>query len=94
MAANAHTPPDTANVTAIDDVLVVCAWCPELHILRRPNLPSGTWLHIRIHGKAVLASIVEMWNAAETSLPISHGICDACKAVHFPTKPQSEAAGT
>lgn len=91
--ANAHTPPDISNVRAIDDVLVVCAWCPELHILRRPTLPAGSWLHIRIHGKTVIASIVVMWGDDETSLPISHGICAACKAVHFPEKPNSEAAG-
>ena len=69
-------------------ILTVCAWCrraePErITILRLPDLPAGAVLSILYSAEqGVRASIL----TADGSEPvqISDGICDACKAIHFP----------
>ena len=70
MSATA-TMPAVPNV-AERDVVVICAWCPQLHIMRLERgagdlilvLQQGQDVRIHRNGKA---------------LSISHGICEACE---------------
>ena len=58
---------------AKENIAIVCAWCPELHIMKLPReshdrieiLQEGKRLVIRRNGE---------------QMPISHGICRGCAA--------------
>lgn len=68
----APAPPNTVPNTS-NDIVTVCAWCPELHIMRLPRVTAD-----RITILIVGSRLVITRNG--TPLGISHGICEVCKA--------------
>lgn len=68
-------------------IVVICAWCPELHILkiqRREEdcvsvFQQGKYIRISRNGK---------------QLEVSHGICEPCRAKHFGAVPKKEEKPT
>lgn len=63
-----------------DDVVSVCAWCPELHVLRLEKKLDD----VIMFGIAGTGRIESAWRKRPgkpaTRLTISDGICDACRA--------------
>jgi hypothetical protein len=85
--------PSPADYLAAQDVVVLCAWCPGIHILRYHLKPLETLVVFVNERKET--SIYRAESAADYSgykrLVVSHGICDQCRATHFPLVDAVEA---
>lgn len=62
------------------DVVTVCSWCPELHVLHLDR-QLGDVIMIAVNG---VGSVESAWRKRQgepvTHLLVSYGICDACRA--------------
>lgn len=66
------------------DVMSICAWCTQLKILSLQRRETDVIVILQTGSK------VEVWRNNK-KLFVSHGICEACQAEHFP-KPQTAVA--
>ena len=88
------TPIDPApeDYPMLKDVVVVCAWCPGIHILRY-DLQKLETLVVFVNDRKEL-SIYRAQGVDDYSqykrLVVSHGICDACRAANFPPAEATE----
>ena len=83
--------PAPEDYPATGDIVVLCGWCPQLHILRSHLGPKETlviFLDERGPSQAHIyrAGVVDD-HSSYKRLIVSHGICEPCKAAHFPTNP-------
>lgn len=67
------------------DIVSVCAWCPELHVLWLERKPCDNFLfEIRTDTGALVVTRVR--GGVRTELFVSHGICEPCRARLFPRR--------
>jgi hypothetical protein len=74
----------TAEPTALraaENMIVLCAWCPHLHILRLEERPGDLFAFARLADGRI--EVHRERGGRHTLLIVSHGICDPCKAQHF-----------
>ena len=90
-AADAAHAPENADRTASGsvgcdgraDVVTICAWCPELHVLKIDR-QLGDLIMLAVNGTGRLESAYRKRQGEPvTLLTISDGICDACRAKWF-----------
>jgi hypothetical protein len=74
-------PPNPFDAQDAAGVATVCAWCPELHILKLPRRDTDVIVVMQM-GKGV--TDVQIQRNGER-LTISHGMCDPCKAAQLAT---------
>lgn len=65
-------------------LMAVCAWCKPSRILRMPVWP-GHNLVVRLDEDGAIADAWWWHSEPRVNVIISHGICEECKAVHFPS---------
>ena len=73
-----------------EDIVTVCAWCPELHVLHMEHTPGDVLFAIFAGGKVNIfrSRGGELGLLPATLMTISDGICDSCRAKHFPATPE------
>jgi hypothetical protein len=79
---------------ASEDIVTVCAWCPELHVLHMEHTPGDVLFAIFAGGKVNIFRTRggELGLLPATLMTISDGICDSCRAKHFPASaPEQES---
>lgn len=71
---------------ATRDVVVVCGWCPQLHILRAhvEHLETLVVFIDDRNGVSIYRAEAVADHSGYKRLIVSHGICEACKSKHFP----------
>jgi hypothetical protein len=88
--------PSPADYPDQKDVVTVCAWCPGVNILRY-HLDKLETLVVFVNDRKE-ASIYRAQSADDSSgykrLVVSHGICEPCRAVHFPPVTTVDDGGT
>lgn len=74
-----------AAETARAGIITVCAWCPQLRVLQIPRRP-GMHLAIVLKDDGQIDDVWWLGDSGAPHLQVSHGICDDCRAQHFPSK--------
>lgn len=67
-----------------ESIITVCGWCPQLRILQFPR-SHGQKLALVLNESG---KIEDAWwlGMTRSKVEVSHGICEECRAQHFPTK--------
>jgi len=79
-ADNIHPPGAIDASIAAGDVIGVCAWCPELHILHLERTPEDQFILMLNENGQLIQAYRKRGNLRIVILTISAGICPECAA--------------
>ena len=75
------------------DIVTVCAWCPQLHILKLEGQPGDEFqVRSKVDADGTRLHAYWRWRQGQgwRELAVSHGVCAACRAQHFPESVNAE----
>jgi hypothetical protein len=82
--ANPQNAVDKPELPSSEDLIVICAWCTPLNIIRLEQRPGDVFCWSRNHdGDLQVTRMRTGDRPLARHLMVSHGICDSCRSKHY-----------
>jgi hypothetical protein len=74
---------NTRGSSAIEDFISICAWCPQLHVLRLDRKPGDSFF-FSVGDDGKLEMVYRKRGGERVKqLTVSDGICESCRVKYF-----------